>query len=244
MKYLLHDGVPTVATFAGYQGPPLIQDKNTGTLYWLAPGDVVTEISAGSSSGVTDHGALTGLSDDDHTQYLNQTRGDARYSQLGHSHSYEAAGAVAAHEAALDPHPQYAGGGGLGYVLTVMAANAATTTDSATLYFGALAGIAPSTTAGLGRIYIPAAGTIKKAYITANCATAGTAEAWPVYVRLNNTTDTLVESTAVSSTFRTWTNTSLSIAVVAGDYIEMKAVNPAWVTNPANVRFGGVIYIE
>ncbi len=37
--------------------------------------------------GVTDHGALTGLADDDHTQYYNQTRGDARYSQLGHGHS-------------------------------------------------------------------------------------------------------------------------------------------------------------
>lgn len=33
-------------------------------------------------AGVTDHGALTGLADDDHTQYYNQTRGDARYLQL------------------------------------------------------------------------------------------------------------------------------------------------------------------
>jgi hypothetical protein len=31
------------------------------------------------ASGVTDHGALTGLGDDDHTQYHNDTRGDARY---------------------------------------------------------------------------------------------------------------------------------------------------------------------
>lgn len=29
--------------------------------------------------GVTDHGALTGLADDDHTQYHNDTRGDIRY---------------------------------------------------------------------------------------------------------------------------------------------------------------------
>lgn len=34
---------------------------------------------AGGGGGVTDHGALTGLGDDDHPQYLNQTRGDARY---------------------------------------------------------------------------------------------------------------------------------------------------------------------
>lgn len=39
------------------------------------------------SAGVTDHGALTGLADDDHTQYHNDARGDARYSLLGHVHS-------------------------------------------------------------------------------------------------------------------------------------------------------------
>lgn len=38
------------------------------------------------SGGSSDHGALSGLGDDDHTQYYNQTRGDARYSQLGHAH--------------------------------------------------------------------------------------------------------------------------------------------------------------
>jgi hypothetical protein len=32
-----------------------------------------------STVGVLDHGALTGLGDDDHTQYHNDTRGDARY---------------------------------------------------------------------------------------------------------------------------------------------------------------------
>lgn len=39
------------------------------------------EISAGS-----DHGELDGLDDDDHTQYHNNTRGDARYSQTSHDH--------------------------------------------------------------------------------------------------------------------------------------------------------------
>ena len=36
--------------------------------------------------GSTDHGSLSGLADDDHSQYYNQTRGDARYSQLAHTH--------------------------------------------------------------------------------------------------------------------------------------------------------------
>lgn len=38
--------------------------------------------AGGGGGGVTDHGALTGLSDDDHTQYHNDTRGDARYQLL------------------------------------------------------------------------------------------------------------------------------------------------------------------
>lgn len=37
--------------------------------------------------GSSDHGTLTGLADDDHTQYHNNTRGDARYSLLGHNHT-------------------------------------------------------------------------------------------------------------------------------------------------------------
>jgi hypothetical protein len=41
--------------------------------------------AGGGGGGVTDHGALTGLGDDDHTQYLNNARGDARYDALGTS---------------------------------------------------------------------------------------------------------------------------------------------------------------
>lgn len=189
--------------------------------------DIAALASAFSGGGVTDHGALTGLADNDHPQYALASHNQAWSTITGTPTTLAGYGITDA-----------------GYALQVMAANAATTTDSQTIYFGSLAGLAPTTTAAITRIYIPKAGTIKRAYIVANCATAGTAEAWPLYVRLNNTTDTLVESPTVSSTFRTWTNTSLSIAVVAGDYIELKAVNPAWVTNPANVRFGGVIYVE
>ena len=38
-----------------------------------------TSITASATGGVTDHGALTGLADDDHTQYHNDARGDVRY---------------------------------------------------------------------------------------------------------------------------------------------------------------------
>lgn len=43
----------------------------------LGSGDIA--ISGGEGGGVTDHGALTGLTDDDHTQYHTDARGDVRY---------------------------------------------------------------------------------------------------------------------------------------------------------------------
>lgn len=49
--------------------------KPDGTTITVNPSTGV----ASAATGVTDHGALTGLSDDDHTQYFNQARGDARY---------------------------------------------------------------------------------------------------------------------------------------------------------------------
>ncbi len=48
----------------------------------------VVSFSTGTAPGGTiDHGSLAGLADDDHTQYHNNTRGDARYSPLGHTHT-------------------------------------------------------------------------------------------------------------------------------------------------------------
>lgn len=42
-------------------------------------GDGTWQVPPTGDGGVTDHGALTGLSDDDHPQYHNDARGDARY---------------------------------------------------------------------------------------------------------------------------------------------------------------------
>jgi len=40
---------------------------------------IISPFSVSGTGGVTDHGALTGLADDDHPHYFNQSRGDARY---------------------------------------------------------------------------------------------------------------------------------------------------------------------
>jgi hypothetical protein len=44
------------------------------------------ELTGVATSGVTDHGALTGLADDDHPQYVTHTEGDADYAAIGHTH--------------------------------------------------------------------------------------------------------------------------------------------------------------
>lgn len=136
------------------------------------------------------------------------------------------------------------GTGVQGYSLEVQAANAATMTDAQTIFFGGLAANAPSTTDGIQRLYIPVAGRITATTIFARAATAGTNESWTLSVRLNSTTDTAIQALSANTNSRTWTNLALNIAVAAGDFIEIKSVNPTWATNPANVAFGGTVFVR
>lgn len=62
------DGLSDVATTGASDGQSLVYQNGS----WI-PAMVTT------GGGVTDHGALTGLTDDDHSQYHNDARGDARY---------------------------------------------------------------------------------------------------------------------------------------------------------------------
>lgn len=129
-----------------------------------------------------------------------------------------------------------------GYTLSVQALTSSPT-DAQTIFFGNLPKV-PVTAAATSKILIRKAGTIKMAEIYCFSGTAGTSEAWVMSIRLNNTTDTQIASLSVSASERIFSNTALSIPVVAGDYIEIKCVNPTWVTNPLTTIFGGYIYIE
>jgi hypothetical protein len=136
----------------------------------------------------------------------------------------------------------FLGGGGGGYTLSVQALTS-TPADGATIYFGQLPK-APTTTANISKVFIPKTGTITRAVIYCYSGTAGTAENWSCNIRLNNTTDTLVETIGASANERIFNNEALSISVTAGDYIEIKMVNPTWATNPATTIFGGYLFIE
>jgi hypothetical protein len=130
----------------------------------------------------------------------------------------------------------------IGYTLPVQALTSSPA-DSVTVYFGSLPK-APTTTANISKVRIPKAGTIKRAFIYCYSGTAGTNESWSLNIRLNNTSDTLIKTLAVSASERIFDNDALAISVVAGDYIEIKGVQPLWATNPLTTIYGGYIYIE
>ncbi len=135
-----------------------------------------------------------------------------------------------------------AGGGGLGYAINVIALTSSPV-DGQTVYFGMLPK-APVTTANISKVYIRKAGTIKIAEIYCYSGTAGTNQAWSLYIRKNNTTDYLIATLSVATNERVFSNTGLSIAVAVGDYFEIKGVQPTWTTNPLTTIYGGYVYIE
>lgn len=116
-------------------------------------------------------------------------------------------------------------------------------TDGATVYFGMLPK-APTTTANTSKVYLRRSCTLKHAEIYCYSGTAGTNETWSLYVRKNNTTDTLISTLNVNTSERVFTNASLNVSFVAGDYFEIKGIQPTWATNPATTIYGGYLYFE
>ena len=116
-------------------------------------------------------------------------------------------------------------------------------TDAQTVYFGMLPK-APTTTANISKVYIRAAATIKRAEIYCYSGTAGTNEAWSLYIRKNNTTDTLIATVSAAAGERVFSNTALNISMAANDYFEIKGIQPTWATNPLTTIYGGYIYLE
>lgn len=132
--------------------------------------------------------------------------------------------------------------GSLGYAINLQALTSSPA-DAATVYFGTLPK-APVTAAGTSKVYIPKAGTITRAEIYCYSGTAGTNEAWSLYVRLNATTDYLIATLSTATSERKFQNASINIPVAAGDFIEIKGIQPTWATNPLTTIYGGYVYIE
>jgi hypothetical protein len=139
----------------------------------------------------------------------------------------------------------HAGAGGLGYALNVQGTLPGTLSDGVTYYAGNALMSGVYTAANKNRIYIRKAGTIKIADILLySGSVVGTNEEISVYIRLNDTADTLISALSVADAMRDFNNSALSVAVVAGDYITIKMVCPTWATNPEGAYISGHVYIE
>lgn len=80
-------GGTTVGAFTDLTDVPGSYTGHALKVVRVNSGETGLEFVAGGGGGVTDHGALTGLADDDHTQYHTDGRGDARYPQLAGSYA-------------------------------------------------------------------------------------------------------------------------------------------------------------
>src|SRR5689334_19455498 len=88
----------------------VVPDTEPEVITIVAPGPQGPPGPPGNGAMASDHGFLSGLADDDHPQYFNIVRGDARYALTGHTHSAAEVG-VSDHGALTglsdDDHPQY-----------------------------------------------------------------------------------------------------------------------------------------
>lgn len=133
-----------------------------------------------------------------------------------------------------------------GYTLLLEAGSGLSPTDASTYYGGGLFSAGASTTPGTHRTFIPRSGTIQSVHMYMQTGgTQGSNETSSLFLRLNNTTDSLISDAIINNALSTtYSNTSLAIPIAAGDYVELKWVTPTWVTNPTSVRFNAVIYIQ
>lgn len=142
------------------------------------------------------------------------------------------------------------GGGigiGTGYTMIFQFGSTTGPADSTTYFFGAdnAQSIAAQSTYALNSIEIPKAGTIRRVYVKVRVnSTLGTSETVQHFIRLNDTTDVGQVDLAYSAVQQSGVNSTVSQAVVPGDVVALKVVSPAWATNPLQVSWYAMIFVE
>jgi hypothetical protein len=109
--------------------------------------------------------------------------------------------------------------------------------DGTTYYVGHNATLAPQTSVNLSLLRIPFAATMTFAMVRwiELGGVAGSNENISMYIRRNNTADTLIATLGNTAATKEFINSSLSIAFAVNDFFEVKMVSPNWGTNPTNV---------
>lgn len=118
--------------------------------------------------------------------------------------------------------------------------------DSTSYFVGDIFSIAPLGVGGIVGFYLPKATTLYAAGVKFINSVAGTNEASSVYIRVNNTTDYLISASVDNSIGLNVVSAVFGspVSLNAGDYIEIKWVTPAWVTNPTGVFIIGSAFFK
>lgn len=167
----------------------------------------VNEVNITQQVGTNDHGDLTGLGDDDHSQYYNQARGDARYSVLAHTHI--------AGKYAIPLYTHLGSVGVPGPAGTVRYAY-----PPHTVYFS-----------GIGGINIPGAGTLKNLFVRLSSAQPGTGGLVITVQKNFAGTGLSVTIPAGSAGGQTFTNLVNTVAWNSGDILTWHIQNNAGTTS-------------
>jgi hypothetical protein len=114
--------------------------------------------------------------------------------------------------------------------------------DNGVNYFGATP-TAATTSANLSPVWFYKSGTITGVTVTSYAGTAGTGETWGMYLWVNNTVEYPLQNVTVAGNTRVWRNSTISVPVVNGSFIQIKTRNPAWGTNPLTCTYGAYVTV-
>lgn len=113
--------------------------------------------------------------------------------------------------------------------------------DATTYYFSNFNAAPQSASSTIHQITIDRTCTLASININSVTGTAGSNEAWSLYVRVNDTTDTLIATVSSTAQGRVWANSTINISLTSGDKIIIKSICPTWATNPTNLVWAGYI---
>jgi hypothetical protein len=133
----------------------------------------------------------------------------------------------------------------LGYVLHAAALLGFGPANNTNYFFGDMYALAPNILQNTSSIYIPAAGTITAVTLHFRQTGLSTGENSSAWVVVNGAGGTLIVNNISNvAADRYYQNLAMSVAVAAGDRIEIHWLTPIWATNPTTVKISADIYIE